>query len=152
MPNTWDVHRKPNRWELVSSQGTCPQKQKLWMCWKYHLCQFRAFLKTHCMCIRLPANLVPFVLSKAQRWIVSAHARTFKRGLKPRILLNGDHRWWDSCVGMTQKPSNSHLGGGAHHLPCPRERYICSNAVSMLIGFLKLEELYIMNLFHKNRV
>ena len=40
-------------------------------------------------------------------------------------------------MGMTQKPSNSRLGGGAHHLPCPQERYVCSNAVSMLIGFFE---------------
>lgn len=51
---------KQNRWELVSNEGTCPQKQKkFWVCWKYHLCQFREFWKTVCMCVRLPANLCP---------------------------------------------------------------------------------------------
>jgi len=52
---------------------------------------------------QISSKPIPFLLSEAQRWIVSAHARTFKRSLKPRILLYGDHRWWDSCGGCDPK-------------------------------------------------
>ena len=56
-------------------------------------------------------------------------------------------------MGVTQKPSNRHFSGRAHHLPWPQERYVCLLiCTERAHWFLTLMELYIMNLFHKNRL
>jgi len=50
-------------------------------CWEFDLCQFRDFLKTTEHAPDCPQNAFPACLVRRRRRIVSAHARTIKRGL-----------------------------------------------------------------------
>lgn len=152
MPNTRDVHRKTKQMRTgVMRRNLSSKAEEVMNVLEVSLGSVRNILKER-MCVRFPANLYPSCWVRRRGELCQHMPGPSREAWNLEfycMVITGDET---VVVGVTQKPSNSHLGGGAHHLPCPQERYVCSNAMSMLIGFLNLEGLYIMNLFYKNRL
>jgi hypothetical protein len=141
MPNTRDVHRKASQMRTSIMWRNLPSKaEEVVNVLEVSLASVRSILK-ECICIRFAANLYPSCWVRHRGELCQHMPGPSREAWNLEfccMIITGDET---VVVSVTQKPSNGHLGGGTHHLPCPQERYVCSDAIDMFVMSICTEHL-----------